>query len=381
MGLTYLGPVDGHDLLQLLSVLRAAKDLREPVLVHVVTQKGRGYAPAVEDPARYHGIGSFDPETGKKLAKKVRTFSDSFGETLVNLAERNEKICAITAAMPGGTGLLSFMNRFPERLFDVGIAEEHAVSMAGGLAKQGMIPVVALYSTFLQRGYDQVFQDVAMLHLHVVFAIDRAGLVGDDGPTHHGVFDVGYMSQVPGMLVLAPASMQEQQDMLTWAVNAYDGPVAIRYPRGTEGEYTASAWESARQAGVVCHRQGSDVTLITYGTMINSVMEAAQKLAEAGIEATVLRLSNLSEFHVPEILSQMSGNKIVVIVEEAAEGSGIKEKLAWQLREADPQCRVFGKDLGDDFVPHGSRNQLLKYCGLDTESIARYVEEVLQNEK
>lgn len=385
MGLTYLGPVDGHDLPQLLSVLRAAKDLREPVLVHVVTQKGRGYQPAVEDPAKFHGIGSFDPETGKKLTKKVRTFSDCFGDTVVSLAEQDERICAITAAMPGGTGLLSFMSSFPNRLFDVGIAEEHAVSMAGGLAKQGMIPVVALYSTFLQRGFDQILQDVAMLHLHVVFAIDRAGLVGDDGPTHHGVFDVGFLRQAPGMLILAPASLREQHDMLTWAAKAYDGPVAVRYPRGTEEAYADSAWDAqkplSQQQKAVVHCSGDDVTLISYGIMINSVLEAARLLEEMGIAATVIRLTDLSAPDCEGVLSEMSARKTAVILEEAAAGSGIKEALAWKLRQISPECRVFGRDLGNEFVPHGSRDQLLKYCGLDAESIARYVEEVLQIEK
>ena len=228
MGFTYLGPADGHDLPGLISLLTAAKEMREPVVVHVMTKKGFGYRFAEEDPAKFHGIGKFDPATGKKLGVKVRTFSDSFGDTMVELARNNPKVCAITAAMPGGTGLLGLMKQYPERLFDVGIAEEHAVSMAGGLAKQGMTPVVALYSTFLQRAYDQIMQDICMLHLHVVFAIDRAGLVGDDGPTHHGVFDVGFLRQMPGMLLLNPVSLQEQQDMLQWAVEEYDGPVAIR---------------------------------------------------------------------------------------------------------------------------------------------------------
>ena len=204
MGFTYLGPADGHDLPGLIALLTTAKELREPVLVHVVTKKGYGYRFAEEDPAKFHGIGKFDPVTGKKLAPKVKTFSDAFGETMQEMAQENEKLCAITAAMPGGTGLLKFQQQFSERTFDVGIAEEHAVSMAGGLAKQGMTPVVALYSTFLQRGYDQIMQDIALMQLHVVLAIDRAGLVGDDGPTHHGVFDVGFLRQVPDMKILAP---------------------------------------------------------------------------------------------------------------------------------------------------------------------------------
>ena len=379
MGFKYLGPVNGHDVRELITVLRAAKDLQEPTLVHVVTKKGKGYAPAEEDPAKFHGIGKFDPVTGKKLAPKVRTFSDAFGDTMVALAAREPRLCAITAAMPGGTGLLKYMQQYPQRLFDVGIAEEHAVSMAGGLAKQGMIPVVAIYSTFLQRAYDQLMQDVAMLHLHVVLAIDRAGLVGDDGPTHHGVFDVGFLRQIPGMRILAPASLCELEQMLTWAVESCDGPVAVRYPRGTEGKYTASAWDAA--AKVAPHRSGADVTLITYGTMINPVLDAADRLAQQGISCTVLRLLELSDLPAEEILRLMPEKKNVVIIEETAANSGVAQPLAWQLRGLCPECRVSGIDLGHDFVPHGSQQRLYEYCGLDAASIAQFVSGVLTDEK
>lgn len=379
MGFKYLGPVNGHDVRELITVLRAAKDLQEPTLVHVVTKKGKGYAPAEEDPAKFHGIGKFDPVTGKKLASKVRTFSDAFGDTMVALAAREPRLCAITAAMPGGTGLLKYMQQYPQRLFDVGIAEEHAVSMAGGLAKQGMIPVVAIYSTFLQRAYDQLMQDVAMLHLHVVLAIDRAGLVGDDGPTHHGVFDVGFLRQIPGMHILAPASLCELEQMLTWAVESCDGPVAVRYPRGTEGKYTASAWDAA--AKVAPHRSGADVTLITYGTMINPVLDAADRLAQQGIFCTVLRLLELSDLPAEEILRLMPEKKNVVIIEETAANSGVAQPLAWQLRGLCPECRVSGIDLGHDFVPHGSQQRLYEYCGLDAASIAQFVSGVLTDEK
>ena len=379
MGFKYLGPVDGHDLRDLISVLRAARDLQEPVLVHVVTRKGCGYSFAEEDPAKFHGIGKFDASTGKRLAGKVRTFSDSFGDTIVSLAEKNPKLCAITAAMPGGTGLLPFMKQYPDRLFDVGIAEEHAVSMAGGLAKQGMVPVVAIYSTFLQRSFDQLIQDVAMLHLHVVRAIDRAGLVGDDGPTHHGVFDVGYLRQIPGMRILAPASLAEQGQMLTWAIECCDGPVAVRYPRGTEGKYTQSAWDGDRK--VVSHRSGKDITLITYGTMVNSVMAAAELLAESGIQCTVLRLLDLSEIPAEEILRSMPERKTAVVVEETAAGSGIKQALAWELRMLCPDCHVSAIDLGADFVPHGDQEKLYAYCGIDADSISQFVSEVLAGEK
>ena len=377
MGFTYLGPADGHDLPGLIALLTTAKELREPVLVHVVTKKGIGYRFAEEDPAKFHGIGRFDPATGKKLTPKVKTFSDAFGETMQELAEKNEKVCAITAAMPGGTGLLQFQERFPKRTFDVGIAEEHAVSMAGGLAKQGMIPVVALYSTFLQRGYDQILQDIALLQLHVVLAIDRAGLVGDDGPTHHGVFDIGFLRQVPGMKILTPVSLAEQQDMLRWAVEAYNGPVAIRYPRGTEGNYKASDWNGFDGALVKCHRTGKDVTIVTYGNLLDNAMEAARLLSADGVEATVLRLLTVSDLSAEEMLSQLSDNRSVVVVEEVCSGSGIREALAWELHRTDPYFRVYGMDLGKRFAPHGSLKELHRHCGLDAAAIAEYTKKVL----
>ena len=377
MGFTYLGPADGHDLPGLISLLTSARDLKEPVVVHVVTKKGCGYKFAEEDPAKFHGIGKFDPETGKKLASKVETFSDSFGEAMMDLAETNDKVCAITAAMPGGTGLLAFQRKFPKRTFDVGIAEEHAVSMAGGLAKQGMVPVVALYSTFLQRGYDQIMQDIGLLQLHVVLSIDRAGLVGDDGPTHHGVFDVGFLRQVPGMRILTPVSLAEQQDMLRWAVEEYNGPVAIRYPRGTEGSYTASDWHGLDGELVKCHRQGKDVTLVTYGTMLENAMAAAEVLSGQGIEATVLRLLTVSNLPAAQIAEKLSENHCVVTIEEVCSGSGIREALAWELRRMCPDCRADGIDLGRDFVPHGSVKELYQHCGLDAQAIADYTKEVL----
>lgn len=381
MGFTYLGPADGHDLPGLIALLTTARDLREPVLVHVVTKKGKGYRFAEEDPAKFHGIGKFDPETGKKLGPKTRTYSDSFGDAVVELAAENDKICTITAAMPGGTGLLKFMRQYPERFFDVGIAEEHAVSMAGGLAKQGMVPVAALYSTFLQRAYDQIMQDVAMLHLHVILAVDRAGLVGDDGATHHGVFDVGFLRQVPGMLILAPASFAEQRDMLRWAAQCYDGPVAIRYPRGGEGSWRDSAWNPGPHAetegALCCHRRGTDVTLITYGSMLDNVLEAAELLAKQGVEATVLRLLTLSALPARQIAALLPENRRIVVAEEACTGSGIREALSWELNEICPDCRVYGVDLGADFVTHGSKKELYAHYGLDGESIAKFTREVL----
>lgn len=379
MGITYLGPADGHDLPGILALLKSAKEMREPVLVHVITKKGCGYPPAQEDPTRFHGIGKFDPVTGTSLGTKTVSFSDSFGQTLTELAHEDTRICAITAAMSSGTGLTGFMRQYPERTFDVGIAEEHAVSMAGGLAKQGMIPVVALYSTFLQRSYDQLMQDVALSGQHVVLAIDRAGLVGDDGPTHHGVFDVGFLRQMPGMKILAPASLLEQKEMLCWAIERCGGPVAVRYPRGGEGEWTSSSWDPANvrpEGSMFCHREGMDVTFITYGTFVNQALGAAESLERDGISAGVLRLLTLDSFPMEEILPQLG--KIVVVAEEACTGSGIRESFAWQLWQLDKTKRVYGMDLGRRFVPHGAQDKLYAHCGLDRESIVNFTKEALK---
>ena len=371
MGLMYLGPVDGHDLPNLIRLLTTAKEMKRPVLLHVVTQKGCGYQPAEEHPSKFHGIGKFDPESGKTLGEKKPGFSDSFGEELCRLAEANPRVCAITAAMPGGTGLLEFQMRFPNRTFDVGIAEEHAVSMAGGLAKQGMIPVVAIYSTFLQRGFDQIMQDIALQKLHVVLAVDRAGLVGEDGATHHGTFDVGFLRQIPGMLVLAPASMAEQQAMLRWAVEEYNGPVAIRYPRGGDGKYTDCAWSAEKTQ--ICHRSGKDLTILTYGTMVNHALEAADILAAQGLDIGVTRLTALTDVD-PEPFRNC---KHFLILEEANTGSGFGEKLSMDLANALPGCCVKVRDLGKAFVPHGNVNTLYQHYGLDAQSVADYIKEVL----
>ena len=381
MGLTYLGPVDGHDLPGLISILRYARDLKCPVVVHVMTHKGLGYGPAEKDPAKFHGIGKFDPKTGKPLSAKAPSFSDSFGETMVELAEKDGRICAITAAMPGGTGLLKFRDKFPARTFDVGIAEEHAVSMAGGLAKQGMVPVVALYYTFLQRSYDQIMQDAAMLKLHVVFAIDRAGLVGDDGETHHGVYDVGFLRQIPNMTVLCPVSLAEQKDMLRWAIEDCKGPVAVRYPRGGDRAYAGSDWDAGiladRTGSLKCHKRGDDVTLITYGTVFKNVMDAAALLEEQGIHASVLRLQTVAPLAVDRIVQEISANHHVVVVEEVCGNSGIRQELSWQLRRRLPDCRVDGIDLGCRFVTHGSMDALYHHYGLDAQAIAEFTREVL----
>ena len=371
MGMTYLGPVDGHDVNRLVELLQIARDLKCPVLLHVMTQKGRGYTHAENEPSKFHGISPFDPTTGSKLNKPGQTFSSAFGETMCALAKEKPKVCAITAAMPGGTGLLKFAEQYPDRLFDVGIAEEHAVSMAGGLAKQGMIPVVALYSTFLQRSFDQILQDVAMLNLHVVFAIDRAGLVGEDGETHHGVFDLGFLRQVPGMTVLCPASCQELQEMLRWAVEEGTGPIAIRYPRGGNRDFSDSHFGKR----VVCHRSGSDAVLLTYGTMVQNAMDAAEILASQGVEATVLRLLQVNPLPMDEITKYLPENCPILVAEEAGNGSGIREAISWELG-----TQVESINLGGSFATHGKMADLYRHYGLDGEGIARRVLKVIRNE-
>ena len=381
MGMTYLGPVDGHNVQELIRVLKAAKSLRCPVLLHVVTQKGSGYVHAEEKPSKFHGIGRFEPSTGELLSKSGYVFSDAFGETLCDLAAYDKRICAITAAMPGGTGLLKFKQQYPDRLFDVGIAEEHATSMAGGLAKQGMIPVLALYSTFLQRSFDQILQDIAMLKLHVVLAVDRAGLVGEDGETHHGVFDVGFLRQAPGVTVLCPASCAELCDMLTWAAFECSGPVAVRYPRGGDGTVQTSQFVGSEVTGIsgslYCHRQGADIAIITYGTTVNQVLESANALQNDGISAAVLRLQTVSPLPSKEIISHLGNCKKILIVEEACTHSGIHEALSWDLYQLTEGLTIRALDLGDQFVTHGKTDALRSLYGLDASAITKAVKEVI----
>ena len=379
MGMTYMGPVDGHDVNNLIFLLKAARDMRRPVLLHVMTHKGHGYVPAERSPSRFHGVGKFDPETGNISTGKGKSFSETFGETMCALAAENPRLCAITAAMPGGTGLLPFKASYPKRLFDVGIAEEHAVSMAGGLAKQGMVPVVALYSTFLQRAYDMIFQDVAMLKLHVVLAVDRAGLVGEDGETHHGVYDIGFLRQVPGMKILCPGSCSELHQMLNWAVSEYDGPVALRYPRGGD-TYSLNASWFGMENPVACHRVGKDLTIITYGTLIRNAMDAAELLLEQGIEVTVLRLLELSDTSLAVLADSAVLTEKVLVLEEACTGSGIRDAVSWALSKKKPDAAVNGIDLGQRFVPHGDIRSLHEQCGLDARSVCHFVLEVVRNE-
>lgn len=379
MGFTYLGPVDGHDTEQLITLLRIAKDMHCPVLIHAMTQKGRGYSHSEEHPKLFHGIGKFDPVTGEPLKKAVPTFSEAFGKTMLSLAEEDPTICAITAAMPGGTGLLEFKKTYPKRLFDVGIAEEHAVSMAGGLAKQGMKPIVALYSTFLQRSYDMILQDICMLNLPVILAIDRAGLVGEDGETHHGIYDVGFLRHAPGMRILCPASLLETEQMLRWAVKDRKGPIAIRYPRGGNGAYTDSGWNGG-ESPVCVHREGKDLTIITYGTLINNAMAAAQILSGHGIEATVIRLMCINPLSADDIICKLPKSRTVFVAEEIAGNCGIREHISCLLKSANNAYEVSGVDLGNRYIQHGAVDKLYEHYGLSAEKLAQAVMEVRQGE-
>ena len=374
MGFEYYGPVDGHNLERLEYMLRLAKNCKKPVLLHVITKKGKGYAPAEENPDVFHGIGSFDPESGKPpLCSHLPSFSDTFGKTLCNLAREEPRLCAITAAMVGGTGLTEFARKFPERCFDVGIAEGHAVTMAGGLAKQGMLPVVAIYSTFLQRAYDMLLQDVAMQKLHVVFAVDRAGLVGEDGETHQGVFDISYLRSVPGMQILCPANQEELAFMLRKAVLEMDGPVAVRYPRGCDDAFTEIA------NGTVV-REGSDITLIGYGRLINNLLEAADLLERTGIRAEVLKLPSVKPIDMRPIAASVKKTGAMVVAEEAVCIGCAGKEIAASLRTSGIDVPTRLVNIGDRFVPHGSVSSLYRLLGLDAASLAQTVREVLRHE-
>lgn len=378
MGFTYVGPVDGHDVKQLTAVLRYAKDLACPVLVHVKTVKGKGYAPAEAEPNRFHGTGPFDIATGASLKQSTQTFSTVFGKTMCRLAEEHGELCAITAAMPDGTGLDPFAAEFPHRFFDVGIAEGHAAAMAGGMAKQRLTPVFAVYSTFLQRAYDMLIHDVALQHLHVIFAVDRAGLVGDDGETHHGIFDIAYLSSVPGMTILCPASFAELRAMLAHGVCRVRGPVAIRYPRGGEGEYR----DCAGTEGTSVLRPGSDVTLVTYGTMVNECLCAAQTLTEQGISAEVLKLNSVKPLDMGPILASAEAGKHMIVAEECAAFGCVGQQISAGLLQAGVCPRSMTLlNLGDRFIPQGTVPQLRELCGIDGGAISRSAAEVFLHGK
>ena len=364
MDLNYIGPVDGHDVQKLETVIRWAKELQEPVIVHVLTQKGRGYPCAEAHPELYHGVGPYNAATGA-LKPSGPCFSEKFGEYLCEFAERDERIMAITAAMAGGTGLDRFAQMYPKRFTDTGIAEGHAVSMAAGMAKQGRIPVFCVYSSFLQRGFDMLIHDVALQGLHVVLGVDRAGLVGSDGETHHGVFDISYLRSVPGMRIYCPASFAELKNMLEQALFVSTGPTAIRYPRGGEGAYRQC---SAGDEAIL--RPGTDLTMVCYGTMVNEVLAAAEDLEKKGIFAEVVKVNCIGREPFALCLESMKKTGKLLVAEEACAAGCLGETLLLQAVSTGlcPQARLC--NLGEGIVAHGDRSLLLKDYGLDAVSLA-----------
>ena len=373
MGFTYLGPVDGHDVKRLTQLLSYARELKGPVLLHVRTVKGKGYTPAERNPDLFHGVGRFCVETGEPVHPTAPNFSAVFGQALCELAEKDPKICAITAAMQGGTGLNGFAQRFPERFFDVGIAEGHAAAMAAGMAKQGMTPVFAVYSTFLQRSYDMLLHDVALQGLHVVLAVDRAGLVGEDGETHHGLFDPAFLDTIPGMTVLCPASFAELRDMLEYAVYEVKGPVAIRYPRGGEGAYQ----DGAPRHPAVLLREGTDLTLAGCGTLVNELLDCADRLAADGIRAEVVKLNTITPLPLELVARSVKKTGRLLVAEESAEMGGIGQRIAAGLLAVGvPVQGLALASTGRGFVTHGTIPQLRRLCGLDGESLYHRAREV-----
>ena len=373
MGFTYLGPVDGHDVKRLTQLLSYARELKGPVLLHVRTVKGKGYTPAERNPDLFHGVGRFCVETGEPVHPTAPNFSAVFGQALCELAEKDPKICAVTAAMQGGTGLNGFAQRFPERFFDVGIAEGHAAAMAAGMAKQGMTPVFAVYSTFLQRSYDMLLHDVALQGLHVVLAVDRAGLVGEDGETHHGLFDPAFLDTIPGMTVLCPASFAELRDMLEYAVYEVKGPVAIRYPRGGEGAYQ----DGAPRHPAVLLREGTDLTLVGCGTLVNELLDCADRLAADGIRAEVVKLNTITPLPLELVARSVKKTGRLLVAEESAEMGGIGQRIAAGLLAVGvPVQGLALASTGRGFVTHGTIPQLRRLCGLDGESLYHRAREV-----
>ena len=376
MGFTYLGPVDGHDVSYLTRMLRYAKELNCPVLLHVKTVKGKGYTHAERQPDQFHGVGPFDVEKGLAVSKAGgANFSSVFGETMCQLAEEKPELVAITAAMRLGTGLDEFARRYPQRFFDVGIAEGHAVAMTGGLAKQGALPVFAVYSTFLQRGYDMLIHDMALQNLHGILAVDRAGLVGEDGETHHGVFDVGFLSTVPGMQILCPASFAELRAMLRHAVCEMTGPVAIRYPRGGEGQWT----QMAGVDGTTVIQEGTDVTLVAYGTMVDQVLQAAQLLEQRGHSVAVVKLNSIRPLDMTPIRRLCEQTGRLIVAEECNDSGCVGRTIISELALAGVPVKAALVNLGDQFVPQGSVAQLREMTGIDGAGICQKAMEVIAN--
>ena len=375
MGLTYLGPVDGHNIPQLIKTFQEAKRFEGPILVHVLTQKGRGYEPAMRHPARFHGAGPFDVKTGLPVGKSNPTYTDVFSTVMRKMGDRRKDVAAVTAAMMTGVGLKRFSNMFPDRCFDVGIAEEHAVTFAAALSLDGITPVVAIYSSFLQRAYDQIMHDVCMQNLHVVFAIDRAGLVGYDGETHHGIFDLSYLGSMPNMTILAPKNLWELSDMIKFAVD-YDGPIAVRYPRGEAytglKEFRAPICLGKSE---VIH-EGSRVALLAVGSMVKMAEEVQKQLKERmDMDAALVNARFVKPIDEELLRSFADTYELVVTLEENVKDGGFGERVLAFAEEEDLPFGVEIIALPDRFIPHGSVLYQMKQVGFTPEDICGRIEE------
>lgn len=375
MGITYLGPVDGHNIRALCKVLREARQMEQAVLVHVITQKGRGYLPAERNPSRFHGVEAFDMATGKpKKVKQLPSYTDVFSKTLCRLADEDPRIVAVTAAMPDGTGLKRFSKLFPDRFFDVGIAEEHAVTSAAGMAAAGLKPVVAVYSSFLQRGYDQILHDVCIQNLPVIFALDRAGLVGSDGETHQGIFDLSYLTSIPNMSVLAPKNLWELQAALRFAV-AYDGPIAVRYPRG-QAYRGLSEFDAPMEYGKgELIYQGREVALLAVGSMVSTAEHIRDKMALAGHDFTLANGRFIKPFDTELAAQLASTHKLVVTLEENVLQGGYGLQITAFIHRYYPETRVLNIALPDTYVEHGDVSKLREGLMIDSDSVIRTIKD------
>ena len=380
---TYIGPLKGHDLRMLTNVFKQASELEKPVLIHVLTRKGKGYKPAETNPSYYHGVGCFAPETGaarKFVACSLPTYTEVFGCTLRKLAERDDKIVAITAAMPEGTGLSCFSERFPERFFDVGICEQHAVTFAAGLATQGMKPVVAIYSTFMQRSYDQIIHDVCLQNLHVTLCLDRCGLVGEDGPTHHGVFDLSYLRHIPNLVIMAPRNEPELQNMLATALD-YAGPVVLRYPRGLgEGAALVENPEILPLGQGELLRPGIDGVVVALGSRVGPALEAANCLcATTGKEVAVFNARFVKPLPQDQLLALAASQPFMLVVEENALQGGFGSAVLELLADQDALQGLRFRRLGipDQFIEHGAQKELRAKLGLNKDGIVNVLQEMV----
>ena len=373
MGITYLGPVDGHDIRQLLRVFQEAKRVKGPVLVHVLTKKGKGYAPAERHPSRFHGAEPFEVETGLPSSRKAKAgYTDIFSTVMRKMGDRDEKVVAITAAMPDGTGLKRFRNMFPQRFFDVGIAEEHAVTFAAGLAAAGLKPVVAIYSSFLQRAYDQIIHDVCIQKLPVVFAVDRAGLVGSDGETHQGIFDISYLTSIPNMTLMAPKNKWELSDMLKFAIN-FDGPIAIRYPRGEAYDGLSQFRAPVAYGKSEVLYDESEIALLAFGSMVKTAEEVRRQLKDCGYQCSLINARFAKPLDGEMLKTVASEHKLLVTLEENVENGGFGEHVLRYLTENHLQTEFLTCAIPDEYVEHGNVELLKQEVGIDARTITEKV--------